>query len=460
MQLQRYKKQLQRYILLIMSVITIACTVPSVPTGLSQLLERGSIKVGTVYGAGTFYNGAGGPQGFEYELLAGFADFLGVTLDLYPFYSYEVMLQQLEEGNLDIVATGDAVTSNLQQRFDYGPAYQFVDQQLVFKAGTTRPRDLQALTSPIIAVSGSSQVHLLNELLGQSSTEKSLSTIVTTEDSDSEELLQQVASGEISFTVADSNRLALQRRRYPSLAVAKTLNTKMPMAWAMPLNQDDSVKAAIIEYFGTAHQSGWFTVLEDKYFGHIRQFDYVDSRAFKQAAESTLKQYQPLFKKYSGDLDWRLLAAMSYQESHWEPDAVSRTGVRGLMMLTLDTASDWDVSDRIDPEQSIRGGSRYFASLLSRIPARIGNPDRVWMAMAAYNIGMGHLEDARVLTERQGGNPDLWVDVKRRLPQLRQKKYYRTTRYGYARGDEALQYVENIRRYYDSLVWLDEQNKI
>ncbi|WP_032094363.1 MULTISPECIES: membrane-bound lytic murein transglycosylase MltF [unclassified Alteromonas] len=460
MQLQRYKKQFRLYALLILSVVTIACTVPSVPTALSQLLERNSIKVGTVYGAGTFYNGAGGPQGFEYELLAGFADYLGVTLDLYPFYSYEVMLQQLEEGNLDIVATGDAVTSNLQQRFDYGPAYQFVDQQLVFKAGTTRPRDIQALSSPIIAVSGSSQVHVLNALLNQSSTDVTSSKVITTEDSDSEELLQQVASGEISFTVADSNRLALQRRRYPSLAVAKTLNAKMPMAWAMPVNQDDSVKAAIIEYFGTVHQSGWFTVLEDKYFGHIRQFDYVDSRAFKNAAESTLKQYQPLFKKYSGDLDWRLLAAMSYQESHWEPDAVSRTGVRGLMMLTLDTASDWDVSDRVDPEQSIRGGSRYFASLLSRIPARIGNPDRVWMAMAAYNIGMGHLEDARVLTERQGGNPDLWVDVKRRLPQLRQKKYYRTTRYGYARGDEAMQYVENIRRYYDSLVWLDEQNKI
>ncbi|WP_269517619.1 membrane-bound lytic murein transglycosylase MltF [Alteromonas sp. BMJM2] len=460
MQLQRYKKQFRLYALLILSAVTIACTVPSVPTALSQLLERDSIKVGTVYGAGTFYNGASGPQGFEYELLAGFADYLGVTLDLYPFYSYEVMLQQLEEGNLDIVATGDAVTSNLQQRFAYGPAYQFVDQQLVFKAGTTRPRNLQALSSPIIAVSGSSQVFVLNELLGQSSSQIPSSKVVTTEDSDSEELLQQVASGEISFTVADSNRLALQRRRYPSLAVAKTLNTEMPMAWALPLNQDDSVKAAIIEYFGTVHQSGWFTVLEDKYFGHIRQFDYVDSRAFKKAAESTLKQYQPLFKRYSGDLDWRLLAAMSYQESHWEPNAVSRTGVRGLMMLTLDTASDWDVSDRVDPEQSIRGGSRYFASLLSRIPARIGNPDRVWMAMAAYNIGMGHLEDARVLTERQGGNPDLWVDVKRRLPQLRQKKYYRTTRYGYARGDEAMQYVENIRRYYDSLVWLDEQNKI
>ncbi|AUC87606.1 membrane-bound lytic murein transglycosylase MltF [Alteromonas sp. MB-3u-76] len=460
MQAQCYKKHIRTYALILLSIISISCSAPSVPTALSQLLDRNSIKVGTVYGAGTFYNGAGGPQGFEYELLAGFADFLGVTLDLYPFYSYEVMLEQLEEGNLDIVATGDAVTSDLQQRFAYGPAYQYVEQQLVFKAGTDRPRDIQTLSSPIVAVSGSSQVHILNQLLADQQKPDSQTAIVTTEDSDSEELLQQVALGDIDYTIADSNRLALQRRRYPSLAVAKTLQSEMPMAWAIPLNQDDSVKAAIIEYFGTVHQSGWFTVLEDKYFGHIRQFDYVDSRAFKNAAESTLKQYLPLFKKYSGDLDWRLLAAMSYQESHWEPNAVSRTGVRGLMMLTLDTASDWDVSDRVDPEQSIRGGSRYFASLLSRIPARIGSPDRTWMAMAAYNIGMGHLEDARVLTERQGGNPDLWVDVKRRLPQLRQKKYYRTTRYGYARGDEALQYVENIRRYYDSLVWLDEQDKI
>ena len=208
------------------------------------------------------------------------------------------------------------------------------------------------------------------------------------------------------------------------------------------------------------HQSGWFTVLEEKYFGHIRQFDYVDSRAFNQSAESLLKDYKSMFQQYAGDLDWRLLAAMSYQESHWDPDAISRTGVRGLMMLTMDTANDWDVEDRTDAEQSIRGGSRYFASLLGRIPARIGDPDRTWMAMAAYNLGLGHLEDARILTERQGGNPDLWVDVKQRLPQLRQKKYYRTTRYGYARGDEALQYVDNIRRYYDSLLWLDEQGRI
>ena len=127
------------------------------------------------------------------------------------------------------------------------------------------------------------------------------------------------------------------------------------------------------------------------------------------------------------------------------------------MMLTLNTAKDLGVTSRLDPEQSIRGGSEYLSSLLTRIPDRIPSPDRLWFALAAYNIGLGHLEDARVLTERQGGNPDMWVDVKKRLPQLRQKRYYKTTRYGYARGNEAVIYVDNIRRYYDTLVWLNEQ---
>jgi membrane-bound lytic murein transglycosylase F len=128
-----------------------------------------------------------------------------------------------------------------------------------------------------------------------------------------------------------------------------------------------------------------------------------------------------------------------------------------MMMLTLATAKDMKVKSRLDPEQSISGGSRYYSSLLRRIPARIQSPDRQWMAMAAYNVGLGHLEDARKITERQGYNPDLWVDVKKHLPLLRQKKYYKNTRYGYARGDEAVNYVDNIRRYYDTLVWLEEQ---
>lgn len=151
---------------------------------------------------------------------------------------------------------------------------------------------------------------------------------------------------------------------------------------------------------------------------------------------------------------------MAYQESHWDPEAVSPTGVRGMMMLTRATASDLGIETRTDAEQSINGGARYFASLLSRIPARIQEPDRKWMALASYNIGLGHLEDARRITEREGYNPDLWIDVKKHLPLLRQKKYYKNTRFGYARGNEAVNYVENIRRYYDSLLWLEQNQDV
>ena len=127
-------------------------------------------------------------------------------------------------------------------------------------------------------------------------------------------------------------------------------------------------------------------------------------------------------------------------------------------MLTRRTANQLGVTDRLNPGQSIEGGARYFQRLLGRIPKRIPEPDRSWMAMAAYNLGMGHLEDVRVLTERQGGNPDLWEDVSRRLELLSQEQWHQQTRYGFARGYEAKQYVENIRSYYDILIWMDTQD--
>jgi membrane-bound lytic murein transglycosylase F len=97
--------------------------------------------------------------------------------------------------------------------------------------------------------------------------------------------------------------------------------------------------------------------------------------------------------------------------------------------------------------------------MLDRLPERIPMPDRLWFALAAYNLGLSHVESARLLTEKDGANADNWAEVKQRLPQLRQRKYYRQTRTGYARGDMAVYYVENIRRYYDTLLWVDERKQ-
>jgi len=122
-------------------------------------------------------------------------------------------------------------------------------------------------------------------------------------------------------------------------------------------------------------------------------------------------------------------------------------------MLTNATANELGVKDRTNPFESTNGGANYLSRMKKRIPARITEPDRTWMALAAYNVGLGHLEDARVLTQREGGNPDKWVDVRKSLPLLTQKKWYKQTKYGYARGHEPVLYVKNIRNYYDLLIW-------
>ena len=440
---------------LITGFIQIGCNDYSETSSLERVLRDGVLKVGTNYGRTTYYNGAIGPEGFEYELAKGFADYLGVELEVYPYYSLNDLFPQLANHHLDVIASGISMTPQRLAQFSFGPAYQDVSQKIVFKQGEIRPRSLDKLDGRLLVVSGSSH----SEVLNSSQLPETLNW-QETEERDAEELLEMVAQGELDYTISDSNILAVVRRRYPQLSIGFTLVAEQGIGWAVNSKGDDGLRAALIEFFGKIREDGTFGVLEDKYFGHVQKFDYVDTREFIRSTETTLPVFMPLFKRYASSLDWRLLAAMSYQESHWNPEATSPTGVRGLMMLTLATAKDVGVDSRLDPEQSIRGGAQYFASLLRRIPARIQNPDKIWLALAAYNIGLGHLEDARVLTQKSGGNPDMWVDVKQNLHKLRQKKYYKTTRYGYARGHEAVAYVDNIRRYFDTLVWLDEQQRL
>ena len=281
-----------------------------------------------------------------------------------------------------------------------------------------------------------------------------------TEDMDEEELLQAVIDGEIDYTLADSHTLSLFRRYHPNLSIGFSVTRNDPIAWLLRKDGDDSLYALMVPFFGDVKKSNQLYVLEEKYFGHVRQFNYVNTLAYIEAIKGTLPKYQPWFEQYAGNIDWRLLAALSYQESMWNPRAKSPTGVRGIMMLTQATAKQVGVTNRLEPEQNIKGGAQYLAKVISWIPERIPQPDRTWFALASYNVGWGHVNDARIITEQEGASPDKWADVKKRLPLLIKKRYYRKTKYGYARGDVAVKYVDNIRRYYDALVWLDENDAI
>lgn len=440
--------------LLILALMS--CAPYNKDSSLGRILDEGVIKVGSIYGRTTYYYGATSAEGFEYELALGFADYLGVKLEVYPYYDFREVVSQLDNNRIDLVAANITMTEQRKQKYKFGPAYQSLNFELVYRKGRNRPRNIDQIEGNLTIIAND----LYREPLVDALTETTEIDWNETDDKDIEELLEMVSNDELDYTISDSNILAVARRRFPNLGIGFSVTDTLQIAWLLNKQSDDSLRAALLEYFGTIQRSGQLAVLEDKYFGHVRTFDFVDTRAFMRSVENKLPKYKDMFQAHAGDLDWRLIAAMAYQESHWDPEARSPTGVRGMMMLTRGTASDMGVTNRIDAEQSISGGARYFASLLRRIPERIQYPDRVWIAMAAYNVGLGHVEDARRITEQQGYNPDLWIDLKKHLPLLRQKRFYQTTRFGFARGDEAVNYVDNIRRYYDSLVWLEEQETL
>ena len=437
-----------------------SCDEQKQQASFARIVERGYVSVGTLYGPNSFsLQGddirGDGYAGFEYELAKKYADYLNVELKIVPSYSLDELFIKLNTGEVDLLAAGLSVTDKRLSRFRFAPSYENVSQKLVFKQGNVRPRELSDLTGKLMVTANSSHAENLQALkLANPNL-----TWVETSEFDSEELLIKLLEDEIDYTIIDSNALAVNRRYYPEISVGFTIKKAEPLAWMVSKNSDDAILASLVEFFGQVHHDGTLLALDDKYYGHIEQFNYVETRTFIKAVETKLPKYQPMFEKYGQEIDWRLLAAISYQESHWQPHARSHTGVRGMMMLTLATAKQMGIKSRLDAEQSIRGGSKYFKRMIAKMPDRIPSPDRMWFALASYNVGFGHLNDARIITQQQGGDPDRWVEVKTRLPLLQQKKYYKNTKYGYARGKEPVNYVDNIRRYYDTLTWLDNKSK-
>jgi membrane-bound lytic murein transglycosylase F len=442
-----------------------SCSEKNQKVTFEGIVEQGYITIGTLYGANSFYAQGTDIQnngmqmdayaGFEYELAKQYADYLNVTLKIVPSYSLDELFAKLNSGEVDLLAAGLAVTEKRLLDFDFAPSYTDISQKLVFKQGNVRPREVSDLTGTLMVTASSSHVESLHKLKQVNPDLK----WIETSDFDGEELLTKLLNDEIDYTIVDSNTLASSRRYYPEISIGFTIQETEPLAWMVNKTTDDAILASLVEFFGKVHHNGALLALDDKYYGHIEQFNYVETRTFIKAVKTRLPEYQDIFEKYSQEVDWRLLAAISYQESHWKPHARSHTGVRGMMMLTLATAKQMGIKSRLDVDQSIRGGSKYFRRMIAKMPDRIPNPDRIWFALASYNVGFGHLNDARIITQQQGGDPDRWVEVKARLPLLQQKKYYKNTKYGYARGTEPVHYVDNIRRYYDTLTWLDDKSQ-
>ena len=397
--------------------------------------------------------------GFEQDMLELFARETNLRLNVIDSRRFSDIIPAVSGHVAHLAAAGLSITEDRERQVDFGPKYMTTRKTIAYNTDKQRPRQFEDLVRQRGGtLYGSSSAEALREM------SRKIAGLKWTElhAADVDELLDLLSEGKLDYVVTDSHVIELARNFYPNVSVAFSFGDPEPIAWAIPKDADPKLVSQVNEFFSSIERDGTLRILIDRYFGHVKRLDQLDVVEFLSRRESVLPQYAPMFKEAQEltGIDWRLLAALGFQESHWRPLATSPTGVRGLMMLTSATADDLGVKNRLDPYESILAAGRYFLSLKERLPARIQEPDRTWMALASYNVGMGHVEDARILAEREDLNPNSWIDVRKTLPLLARSEYYKTVKYGFARGGEAVILTENVRNYYDILLRYEDPHTL
>lgn len=426
---------------------TLSTCSPTVPA-LTRIQALKILRVATFNSPTTYYEGPAGPTGFEYDLARSLSRELGVELEIVVVQSQAEIIDLVRSGRAHLGA-GLSISPGREKLVRFTPPLRTLAPQLVYRSGEVKPKTLYDLGNRLTVPVGSTEAETLHQLAA-------INPQLQWKESDegSEQLLYQVANGELDYTIAPSDLVAINQRYYPRLRVAFDLTDPQHVAWAFMRN-DDSLYSVALNFIDRLDRKELVRV-RDRYFGHVARVGTYGALVLATHVQTRLPRFRKMFEaaaeRYT--IDWRMLAAVGYQESHWDPMAISPTGVRGLMQITSDTAEFLSIDNRLDPGQSIEGAARYLQRLKSRLPPEVAEPDRTWMMLASYNIGTGHLMDARELTRGLGGDPNRWVDVRANLPLLTQSKWHIKTRYGYARGHEAVTYVGNIRTYYDMLAWI------
>ncbi|MDR3214645.1 MAG: membrane-bound lytic murein transglycosylase MltF [Azoarcus sp.] len=387
--------------------------------------------------------------GFEHDLLIALGRRLEVPVRFISYPDTEHAIEAVIKGQAHLAAAG--LTRNSQLPLAWTAGLRDIDFVLVGRSGRrgiARERDL---AGRVVTVRHGTKLAETVDLLRQHvATLKIVHVPPTTDD---EDLLMQTAAGQIDLLATERTQYALASRYAPKLTIAYDLPFKSTVSWALPLHSNDGLASEINGFLNESSDNGLLARIADRYFGHIRRLDNYDIAAFIARTQTRLPPYLTHFREAAArtGLDWRYLAALSYQESQWDPEATSYTGVRGLMMLTVDTANRLGIDDRLDPKQAIFGGARYLSMLQKKIPGDVPYPDRMWMVTAAYNIGLGGIINARTLARQLGRNDTSWAELKTVLPLLSNPHYASQFRTGPARGGEALIMAENIRNFYDIL---------
>jgi membrane-bound lytic murein transglycosylase F len=419
---------------------------------VERIQQSGVLRMITTRSLNSFYLYKDTPAGFEYDLARAFARYLNVDLDIVT-PGWNNLVTYLDLGKGDFIGAGMAITKERLEKVDFSTPYMDIQQQVIHHTLVFGPRSIHDLAFRTIHVRRNTSYHSRLAEIKASGIDL---TYVLHDNVPTEDLIIMVNDREIKFTIADSNIAQLIQRHFPDIRIGIPLQEKESLAWAV--RKDDlEMRTEINGFFAYAKNKGILKQIIDKYYGHTKDFDVSELKTFHKRVKARLPKYQAIIKKEAQKygFDWRLMAAVIYQESRFDPTAKSVTHVEGLMQVTRATALEMGIQDRLDPAQSVRAGIKYLSRMYDKFDQIDDAYQRVLFALASYNVGYGHVLDAMAIAREKELNPLVWNSLKKTLPLLTKPDFYEKTRHGYARGWEPVEYVERILTYYDILKQID-----
>ncbi len=434
----------------LVSAALAACLPLYLLSGCEQRLEppaqHGELLVAVRQTPAYFQEENGKAKGFDHDLVQFFALELGVKARFLVAADHQELLTWVKQGKVHFAAAPQADDPGLR----FTSTLRESGQLIVQHASAPLADSLEALAGKRIEVLAGSPQEAALKAMGNGHPPF---VIVPRDDLNEIDLLERVSLKKSELAATDTTHFKIASNFYPEVEEAQELGSKVNFAWAFAADGDPALYQRAQEFVRRIRQDGTLVRVHDRYFGHIHRITNDGVSDFLEHVSRVLPHYRAAFiaaQEVTG-IDWRLLAALAYQESRWDPLATSPTGVRGIMMLTEDTADHLKVTNRLDAKQSIRAGAKYLAELIEQVPATVHEPDRTWLALAAYNLGNGHMNGARAIATGLKRDASSWFEMKQVLPLLARQKYYDRLKSGRARGGEAVIMVENVRTYHDIL---------
>lgn len=416
-------------------------------SSLDLIKERGDIVLLTRNVPQSYYQYQEKNMGFEYEIARAFADHLGVKLSVRAVPRHADLVPWLLSGKGDFIGAAFMPTKKLRSDIAFSDGYLTVDQKVVVRRHS-HIKNIETLKQETVVVPKGSA---FEESLIQLRQKKACFTITAVPLREIEDLLCSVSRGTIEATIAGPNMLKIYKRYYTNLHAPFSIGAKQPICWGVRKGSSNLL-SEMNSFLQQARKSGLLDKIYYKYFGYIEPLNPTDIRHFKRTLAKQLPKYITAIKDEAvqNQLDWRLIVAQIYQESHFNNHAKSNTHVKGLMQFTRDTAKEMGVEDVWNPNYTIAGGIKYLKKLYDLFD-EWDEFDRICVALASYNLGSGHILDAIKLAKTQGHNPYHWADLEKAVALLCRRDYYKGTTYGYCRGWEGVRYVRYVLNYYDIL---------